>query len=96
MLFPRVCTKLSMLSTDFWNSPRISHFGFEGWIWVLTASVPGFCILFTFKVTGLLVMEKITGHLIRLASHLVENREDRLSNYAVLIVTKTKIFKYSF
>ena len=23
--------------------------GFEGWIWVLIASVPGLCILFTFK-----------------------------------------------
>ena len=25
----------------------ISRFGFEGWIWVLIASVPGLCILFT-------------------------------------------------
>ena len=25
----------------------ISHFGFEGWIWVMIASVPGFCTLFT-------------------------------------------------
>ena len=24
--------------------------GFEGWIWVLIASVPGLCILFTFKI----------------------------------------------
>ena len=27
----------------------ISHFGFEGWIWVLIASVPDLCILLTFK-----------------------------------------------
>ena len=27
----------------------ISYFGFEGWIWVLIDSVPGLCILFTFK-----------------------------------------------
>ena len=26
----------------------ISRFDFEGWIWVLIASVPDFCILFTF------------------------------------------------
>ena len=26
----------------------IFRFGFEGWIWVLIASVPGLCILFTF------------------------------------------------
>ena len=26
----------------------ISHFGFEGWSWVLIASVPDLCILFTF------------------------------------------------
>ena len=25
----------------------ISGFGFEGWIWVLIASVPGLCMLFT-------------------------------------------------
>ena len=27
----------------------IFRFGFEGWIWVLIASVPGFCIRFTFN-----------------------------------------------
>ena len=27
----------------------ISRFGFKGWIGVLIASVPGLCILFTFK-----------------------------------------------
>ena len=26
----------------------ISRFSFEGWIWVLVASVPDLCILFTF------------------------------------------------
>ena len=26
----------------------ISSYGFEGWIWVLNASVPGLCMLFTF------------------------------------------------
>ena len=33
-------------------------FGFEGWIWVLIASVPGLCILFTHKLdrTGKLYM----------------------------------------
>ena len=29
----------------------ISHFGFEGWIWFLIASVPDHCLLATFKVT---------------------------------------------
>ena len=28
----------------------ISFFGFEGWIWVLIASVPGLCILLTFNI----------------------------------------------
>ena len=28
----------------------ISRFGFESWIWVLIASVPDLCILFTFCV----------------------------------------------
>ena len=28
----------------------ISRFGFEGWIWVLIAPVPGLCILFTFII----------------------------------------------
>ena len=28
----------------------ISRFGFEGLIWVLIASVPGLCTLFTFKI----------------------------------------------
>ena len=27
-----------------------SRFGFEDWIWVLIASVPGLCILFTFSI----------------------------------------------
>ena len=27
----------------------IFRFGFEGWIWVLIASVPGLCIRFTFN-----------------------------------------------
>ena len=27
---------------------NFSYFGFEGWIWVLIASVPGLCILLTF------------------------------------------------
>ena len=35
---------------DHWSSGIISRFGFEGWIWVLIASVPGLCILFTFKL----------------------------------------------
>ena len=26
------------------------HFGFEGWIWVLIASVPHLCIRFTFHI----------------------------------------------
>ena len=28
--------------------PYHFDFGFEGWMWVLIASVPGLCILFTF------------------------------------------------
>ena len=28
----------------------ISRFGFEGWIWVLIASVPGLCIPFTYML----------------------------------------------
>ena len=31
----------------------IFRFGFEGWIWVLVAQVPGLCILFTFTVLKL-------------------------------------------
>ena len=27
----------------------ISRFGFDGWIWVLVASVPDLCILFSFE-----------------------------------------------
>ena len=30
----------------------ISSFGFESWIWILIASVPGLCILFTLLVYG--------------------------------------------
>ena len=26
---------------------KLSHLGFEGWIWVLIASVPDLCIMFT-------------------------------------------------
>ena len=26
----------------------VSRFGFGGWIWILIASVPEFCVLFTF------------------------------------------------
>ena len=29
----------------------ISRFGFEGWIWVLIASAPDLCILFSFTVS---------------------------------------------
>ena len=32
----------------------ISRFGFKGWIWVLIASVPDNCILFTFIVGEML------------------------------------------
>ena len=28
----------------------ISRFGFEGWFWVLVASVPDLCIIFTFNI----------------------------------------------
>ena len=31
------------------TSLDISRFGFEGWIWVLIASVPGLCILFIIR-----------------------------------------------
>ena len=30
----------------------ISRFGFEGWIWVLIASVPDLCIHFIFTITS--------------------------------------------
>ena len=41
-----------MFSLCFWLFVAlvISRFGFEGWIWVLIASVPGLCILFTFII----------------------------------------------
>ena len=26
--------------------PLVSRFGFEGWIWILIASVPGLCLFF--------------------------------------------------
>ena len=29
----------------------ISRFGFEGWIWILIATVPDLCILFTFEMS---------------------------------------------
>ena len=32
----------------------ISRFGFEGWIWVLIASVPGLCILLTLKTVNIM------------------------------------------
>ena len=32
----------------------ISHFGFEGWSWVLIASVPDLCILFPFNFKPML------------------------------------------
>ena len=31
-------------------------FGFEGWIWVLIASVPDHCILFTFLITSCVLL----------------------------------------
>ena len=34
---------------DFFVILVISCFGFEGWSWVLIASVPDLCIFFTFK-----------------------------------------------
>ena len=36
----------------------ISRFGFEGWIWVLVASVPDLCILLTFHIFKLLLPRK--------------------------------------
>ena len=35
---------------DYFLIVVIPRFGFEGWIWVLIASVPGLCILFTFRI----------------------------------------------
>ena len=37
-----------MLSLYFDCDLIFSRFGFEGWIWVLIASVPDLCIFFTF------------------------------------------------
>ena len=37
----------SVLSKCLFVILFISHFGFEGWIWVLIASVPDLCIYFT-------------------------------------------------
>ena len=34
---------------DYLQLKVISRFGYEGWIWVLIASVPDLCILFTSK-----------------------------------------------
>ena len=36
----------------------ISYFGFEGWIWVLVASVPGFCMLLTYIAMFQLILNK--------------------------------------
>ena len=43
-------TLLTICSFLFWLSVIlvISRFGFEGWIWVLIASVPDLCIRFNF------------------------------------------------
>ena len=38
------------LNFDYFVILVISRFGFEGWIWILIASVPGLCILFTFML----------------------------------------------
>ena len=47
----------------------ISRFGFEGWIWVLIASVPGICILvFTLKFLGASVSLKYN-----LSSYLINS-----------------------
>ena len=46
-------TICSLLSFDYWTLfviLVISRFGFESWIWVLIASVPDLCILFTFLI----------------------------------------------
>ena len=43
-------TRLTMFSLcilTFCNFSYFQKFGFEGWIWVLIASVPGICLLFT-------------------------------------------------
>ena len=45
---PRL-TICSLLYFDFFNI-SMSRFGFEGWIFVLIASVPDLCILFTIQI----------------------------------------------
>ena len=37
----------------------ISRFGFDGWIWVLIASVPGLCIRFTFNLSFLFTLIRV-------------------------------------
>ena len=32
----------------------ISRLGFEGWVWVLVASILDICILFTFRISALM------------------------------------------
>ena len=39
-----ICSLCTLTIYNF----SFSRFGFEGWIWVRIASVPGLCILFTF------------------------------------------------
>ena len=41
------CLVITPITVD-----NFSRFGFEGWGWVLNASVPGLCILFTFDIHG--------------------------------------------
>ena len=59
----------------------ISRLGFEGWIWVLIASVPDLCILFTF-ILSLVYISSMDIFLVTLrrgpraenASRLLETR----------------------
>ena len=53
---PESCSVLRVAFLILSGILVISRFGFEGWIWVLIATIPDLCILFTFKFDGVTVM----------------------------------------
>ena len=48
----------------------ISRFGFEGWIWVLIASVPDLCILFTFMLSLKRPLDELNVHVLLISTFL--------------------------
>ena len=60
----------------------ISRFGFEGWVWVLIASVPGLCILFT--IVSLAFLPRLIGSLIVVGLLYPKPRYDQCSFSSII------------